>query len=236
MWESCRYEACGETELQPPLDTIIPDRSYGGDTLDLAIFQCSDGSRDTIPARDENDTGYETREKCWNCWGTCAGDSCPSGATCAPVLHPHQPGSDCRALTCDSGWVLTTDTPDGPTTTFPEAAQCVRPVPGSIHAAIEGPTEIQPDDECTWTAEASGFSGSYTFTWYNENIWMAEDTISPTSVTDTVQSFFSDGKPNGTVGSQFTIKVLVNPVGYSLTRSEELEVTEDPDVLFACPS
>lgn len=39
---------------------------------------------------------------CWDCRGSCAGNNCPDGASCATI--PRQPGSDCQAFQCPAGW------------------------------------------------------------------------------------------------------------------------------------
>ena len=39
---------------------------------------------------------------CWDCRETCAGASCPTGATCVTIKGTA--GSDCRAYKCEEGW------------------------------------------------------------------------------------------------------------------------------------
>ncbi len=61
---------------------------------------------------------------------------------------------DCIAYLCGSGKL-----------NVHHAAYIYYPPPPSISAQIDGPDDVRPSVQCTWTASASGGSGTYSYVW-----------------------------------------------------------------------
>lgn len=206
---SCSPHSCNqETDLMPLVDWLAKPGA------DWAIFQCPDGSRDTIPSDTLSDP-----TACWRCNGQCA-SPCPAGAECRVV--PESSGSDCRALYCPAGYSLVAEA-----ASYPNLPQCmkeveVEPVPPEV--SILGPTAIPPEDECMWTAQVAQGTGTgpISYTWYNNNLWSG---TGPT---------YTGGMPNGSVNPWFKVRVVVQD-SLMESGSDEIVVDEDSGA-FACPS
>src|SRR5690606_12287714 len=130
----------------------------------------------------------------------------PPGAFCTTI--PGQLGSDCVAFTCPPGYEIVPQS-------YPDPPICRMACPGgTMTVDIAGPTAIQPGAQCTWTAVVTGGSGSYTFDWFNQNLFQGNG------------QYYSGGRLSGSTASHFWLRVNVWD-GYQ-SKSNEILVAEDP--------
>lgn len=190
---NCSMEACGEPG--GVVTQIIPDASG---FQDLAWYQC--------PGKSELTPWYS--HICWDCYEACPASACPSNALCGVRVGVRD--SDCRKWTCANG-----------TTPFWHNGErsCAVEVPPSPTVTIDGPSEIYPGTQCTWTAHASGGGGGYTYNWWYDGNLVGSG------------SSYTGGVLSGDINTDFTLRVVVTDAN-GKAADAQVHVREDPGALM----
>lgn len=168
------------------------------DFYDAAVFTCG-AITDTIWSSDS----------CWYCRAGCA-NACTGGED-ACVLQQGARDGDCRGYNCPSGYTMV----EGYGLT--EVPKCIKPVedPGTPSVTLSGPTYIQPGSSCTWTANGSGGTSPYTYTWYYDGMWRKAGS----------DNTYTGGVLSGDLNTEFVLKVIIKDANNE-TDSAEILVRE----------
>jgi len=90
--------------------------------------------------------------------------------------------------------------------------------PTELSVTISGPSEIQPEAVCTWSASATGGQAPYQFSWYNDGIPVGAG------------PYYTGGKDPASQSDHFTLRVDATDSG-SGEGSATLVVYEDAQAM-----
>jgi hypothetical protein len=180
--------------------TIVVDDADNTGWFDAAIFDCGGGVADTI----------FSSHSCWYCRYGCSDPYWACNGEDACVLEEGERGGDCRGYNCPTGYTMLDHD-------ITEVPKCVKEItePEVVDVTIDGPTEIQEDGFCTWWANASGGSGSYSYSWYYDGSWVGSG------------DSYTGGVLDGDIDTSFRLTVYA--WDGSSTASEEIFVSESPN-------
>lgn len=180
--------------------TIVVDDADNMGWNDAAIFDCGGGVRDTI----------FSSHSCWYCRYGCRDPYWACDGEDACVLREGVSKGDCRGYNCPDGYTMLEYD-------LTEIPKCVKETTadGPVSVTIDGPTEIQEGGSCTWWANASGGSGSYSYNWYYEGSWVGSG------------DSYTGGVLNGDTDTSFRLTVYASDGSDS--DNDEIFVSETPD-------
>ncbi|HEX9691039.1 MAG TPA: S8 family serine peptidase [Gemmatimonadales bacterium] len=90
------------------------------------------------------------------------------------------------------------------------------PPPPPVDVSIEGPTQIRPEEICSWEAVVEPPGGGYTYNWYNDGIWGGTG------------RYYMGGKDPGSFSDHFTLRVDVSGAGVGSATTTVYENSSAP--------